>query len=157
MLVAFGSDHRGFRLKEKLKRTVERLGHTTNDLGPPNAGRSDYPDYAFAVAREVAAGRAERGILICSTGIGMSIAANRIPGVRAALCDSVRLARRSRLHNDANVLCLGADVVTATEAGRILRVWLSAEFAGGRHARRLAKIECGIPEQTRGPQRGRRL
>lgn len=141
MLVAFGSDHRGFRLKEKLKAIVARLGHQIEDCGTYSADPADYPDYARAVANSVATRRAERGILICATGIGMSIAANRIAGVRAALCDSVWLARRSRLHNDANVLCLGAEVVTAKQAERIVRVWLATEFEGGRHARRLRKLE----------------
>ncbi len=146
MLIAFGSDHRGFRLKEKLKAAVERLGHKVEDCGTYSPDPADYPDYARLVANNVATRRAERGILICATGIGMSIAANRVAGVRAALCDSVWLARRSRLHNDANVLCLGAEVVTAKQAERIVRVWLVTEFEGGRHARRLRKLEQNCRE-----------
>jgi len=138
--VALGADHRGFVLKEKLKRWLTARGHEVIDCGPASADRVDYPDYAFKVARAVVQRRAERGILICSTGIGMSIAANRARGVRAALADSVRQARLSREHNDANVLCLGADFVSAAEARRIVATWLKTEFAGGRHTRRLAKI-----------------
>jgi ribose 5-phosphate isomerase B len=138
--IALGADHRGFGLKEGLKNWLAARGHQVSDLGPGSADRVDYPDYAFAVAEAVAGRRADRGILMCSTGIGMSIAANKVRGVRAALVDSVRLARLSREHNDANVLCLGADVVTAAQAGRIVRVWLRTGFAEGRHSRRLAKI-----------------
>ena len=140
MRVAFGADHRGFALKEELKRWLAARGHEIIDCGPESADRVDYPDYAFKVARAVASRRADRGILICSTGIGMSIAANKVRGVRAALADNVRLARLSREHNDANVLCLGAGFVSAPEARRIVGVWLRTGFAGGRHARRLAKI-----------------
>ena len=140
MRIALGADHRGFALKEKLKAWLAARGHEVLDFGPGSAERVDYPDYAFKVAGAVQARKAERGILICSTGIGMSIAANRFPKVRAALCCSARLARLSREHNDANVLCLGADVVSGAEARRIVGAWLKAGFAGGRHARRLAKI-----------------
>lgn len=140
MKVALGADHRGFGLKEDLKRWLAAYGHEVIDLGPANADRVDYPDYAFKVADAVARHRADRGILICSTGIGMSIAANKVRGVRAALADSVRLARLSREHNDANVLCLGADFLSASEARRIVGVWLRTEFAGGRHARRVRKL-----------------
>lgn len=145
MKVALGADHRGFALKETLKQYLAAHGHETLDMGPADAERADYPDFAFKVAEAVDTGRAARGILICSTGIGMSIAANRLPRVRAALCDSPRLARLSREHNDSNVLCMGADVVTQAAAKRILSAWLKTEFAGGRHARRLAKIKnyCG--------------
>lgn len=138
--VALGADHRGFGLKENLKRWLAARGHEVIDFGPESAARVDYPDYAFKVAGAVARHRADQGILICSTGIGMSIAANKVRGARAALVDSVRLARLSREHNDANVLCLGADVVTVAQARRIAGVWLAAEFAGGRHARRVRKL-----------------
>jgi len=138
--VALGADHRGFALKEELKDWLAARGLEVLDCGPVSADRVDYPDYAFAVADAVSRRRAERGILICSTGIGMSIAANRFPKVRAALCSSVRLARLSRQHNDANVLCLGADFVSAADARRIVGAWLKAEFAGGRHARRVRKV-----------------
>jgi ribose 5-phosphate isomerase B len=140
MRVALGADHRGFGLKEELKRWLAARGHEVIDCGAASAGRVDYPDYAFKVARAVARHQADRGILTCSTGIGMSIAANKVRGVRAALVDSVRLARLSREHNDANVLCLGADVTRRGLARRVVGTWLATEFAGGRHARRLAKI-----------------
>ncbi len=144
MKIALGADHRGFLLKERLKQQLERRGHLVADHGTFTAERADYPDYAFAVARAVARRRAERGVLICATGIGMSIAANRVPGVRAALCLTPLMARLSREHNDANVLCLGADLVSPRNAGRILSVWLKTAFARGRHQRRLSKIaRCG--------------
>jgi len=138
--IALGADHRGFRLKEALKAWLAAHGHQVVDCGPDNEDRVDYPDYAFKVAAAVACRRAERGVLVCSTGVGMSIAANKVRGVRAALVDSVRLARMSREHNDANVLCLGADVTGPAAAKRILATWLRADFTGGRHARRLAKV-----------------
>jgi ribose 5-phosphate isomerase B len=138
--IAVGADHRGFALKEQLKGWLERRGHVVLDKGCYSAEHADYPDYANAVASAVQAGRARHGLLICSTGIGMSIAANRCGRVRAALCDSAFLARRSREHNNANILCLGGDVVSAPLARRILAAWLDTKFAGGRHARRLAKI-----------------
>ena len=140
MRVALGADHRGFALKKELRRWLAARGHEVADSGPENADRVDYPDYAFKVADAVARHKADRGILICSTGIGMSIAANKVHGVRAALADSVRLARLSREHNDANVLCLGADVITCGQAQRIVGVWLKTEFAGGRHKRRVRKL-----------------
>ena len=140
MRVALGADHRGFALKEELKRWLTARGHTVVDFGPESGDRVDYPDYAFKVAVAIARHRADRGILICSTGIGMSIAANKVRGVRAALVNSVRLARLSREHNDSNVLCLGADFLSGPGARRIVGVWLKTEFAGGRHARRLGKI-----------------
>jgi len=140
MRVALGADHRGFALKEELKAWLLARGHHVMDCGPENADRVDYPDYAFRVADAVARRKAERGILICSTGIGMSIAANRFPRVRAALCYSVRLARLSREHNDANVLCLGADFTSVEKAKRMVGVWLKTDFVGGRHEQRLAKI-----------------
>lgn len=140
MRIALGADHRGFRLKEELKRWLAVRGYEVIDFGPASADRVDYPDYAFKVADAVTRRHADRGILVCSTGIGMSIAANKVRGVRAALADSVRLARLSRQHNDANVLCLGADFVSAAEARRIVGVWLKTEFTGGRHARRVRKL-----------------
>jgi RpiB/LacA/LacB family sugar-phosphate isomerase len=138
--VALGADHRGFGLKEELKRWLAARGHEVIDFGPASSDRVDYPAYAFKVADAVARHRAGRGILVCSTGIGMSIAANKVRAVRAALIDSVRLARLSRQHNDANVLCLGADFVSAAEARRIVGVWLKTKFVGGRHARRVRKL-----------------
>ncbi len=144
MRVALGADHRGFLLKEKLKALLRRQGHSIVDLGCHSPDRTDYPDHAFAVARAVEQRRAARGVLICSTGIGMSIAANRVPRVRAALCLDAHMARMSREHNDANVLCLGADLVSVRRAEQILAVWLSTPFAGGRHRRRVRKLACGV-------------
>lgn len=141
MRIAIGSDHRGFRLKQKLVECLRGLGHTVLDLGTDGPDSTDYPDYAFAVARTVVRRRASRGILICSTGIGMSIAANRVPGARAALCGNVGLARLSRQHNNANVLCLGADTVTPARARRIVDAWLRTGFEGGRHRRRVRKLD----------------
>jgi ribose 5-phosphate isomerase B len=111
------------------------------DTGTTGEERVDYPDFARAVAQAVASRRAQKGILVCSTGIGMSIAANRVRGVRAALCHNLTTARRSREHNDANVLCLGADIVPAPLARNMVRLWLATPFAGGRHRRRLASID----------------
>ena len=142
MRIALGSDHRGFRLKEKLGAWLRERGHTVLDLGTDGPDSADYPDYAFAVARAVVRRRAARGILICGTGIGMSIAANRLHGVRAALCETVDLARQSRRHNNANVLCLGADIISPTRARRVVEVWLHTDFEGGRHRRRVRKLDC---------------
>jgi RpiB/LacA/LacB family sugar-phosphate isomerase len=138
--VVLGADHRGYELKEALKRWLVAHGHAVVDMGPDDADRVDYPNYAFRVAEAVARRRAERGVLVCSTGVGMSIAANKVRGVRAALVDSARLARFAREHNDSNVLCLGADITGPAAAKRILGIWLRTGFAGGRHARRLARI-----------------
>jgi ribose 5-phosphate isomerase B len=142
MRIALGSDHRGFRLKEKLGTWLREHGHTVLDLGTDGPDSTDYPDYAFAVARAVARRRASRGILICGTGIGMSIAANRLRGVRAALCGNANLARQSRRHNNANVLCLGADIISPTRARQVVDTWLRTDFEGGRHRRRVRKLDC---------------
>ena len=141
MRVALGADHRGFALKERLKRMLTAGGHRVTDFGTDSATSCDYPDYACRVARAVARGRFGRGILICSTGIGMSIAANRVPGVRAALCHTPGQAELSRRHNRSNVLCLGADVITGPIALWVVRRWLASEFEGGRHRRRIGKLE----------------
>jgi ribose 5-phosphate isomerase B len=151
MLIAVGADHRGFRLKEALKDYLVSSGHRALDLGTDDPGSVDYPDYARAVARAVASNEAKRGVLICGTGIGMSMVANRTPGIRAALCCSVRMARMSRQHNDANVLCLGAELLRSAQAKRILGVWLKTGFEGGRHARRIRKLDHGVAVPDRGP------
>jgi ribose 5-phosphate isomerase B len=140
MKVVLGSDHKGIELKKQLEGVLDELGVEWEDLGPFSAERVDYPDYAAAVARQVASGQAQRGIAICASGIGVSIAANKVPGVRAALCTDSYLARMSRLHNDANVLCLGALVVGPALAEDILRTWLATGYEGGRHQARLDKI-----------------
>ncbi len=144
MRIAIGSDHAGYRLKEALVRGV-LSGHEVLDLGTHSEESTDYPRYAFAVARAVARGEAEYGILICGTGIGMAMAASRVPGIRAATCANAYMARMARAHNDANVLCLGGRVVGVGLAEEIVRVFLSTPFEGGRHARRLKLISEGPP------------
>jgi len=141
MRIALGSDHRGFALKEKLKAKLILAGYSVADFGTDSPEAADYPDFACRVAKAVTGRRAERGVLICGTGIGMSIAANRVRGVRAALCDTPRLARMSRRHNNANVLCIGSEVLTQKQALRILDAWLGERFEGGRHTRRVRKLE----------------
>ncbi|NLG79754.1 MAG: ribose 5-phosphate isomerase B [Firmicutes bacterium] len=143
MRVAIGSDHAGFEMKESLKEYVKSLGHEVEDFGAPSCDPVDYPDIGYRVARDVASGRFDRGVLICGTGIGMSIVANKVPGVRAALVGDVATARLAREHNDANVLTLGARIIRLELAREIVRVFLETGFAGGRHARRLEKIALG--------------
>ena len=139
MRVVIGSDHAGFDLKQIIKALLERLGVPYEDVGAASNPSSDYPDFADAAARQILAGRADRGILICGTGIGMSIAANKFPQVRAAVCHDEFTAEICRRHNDVNVLCLSADVPPDRTA-RIVEVWLHTAFEGGRHARRVEKI-----------------
>jgi ribose 5-phosphate isomerase B len=140
MRIAIGADHAGFVLKEELRRALIEEGHQVTDFGTDSEEPCDYPDFARVVAREVARGACERGILVCSTGIGMAIAANKVEGVRAAPAECVDEVRLTREHNDANVLTLGARYVDERRALDLARVFLSARFAGGRHARRLEKI-----------------
>jgi ribose 5-phosphate isomerase B len=140
MRIAIGADHAGFVLKEKLRRALVEEGHQVTDAGTDSEQPCDYPDFARAVAREISSGACERGILVCSTGIGMAIAANKVEGVRAAPAECVDEVRLTREHNDANVLTLGARYVDETRALDLAHVFLSARFAGGRHARRLEKI-----------------
>ena len=145
MRVAIGSDHRGVDAKQKLIEILQRLGHDVSDVGPEDVHSVDYPDYAEVVAKRVATGQCDRGVLLCGTGIGMAIAANKIPGVRAATCYDDTTAEMSRRHNDANVLCLAADSLRNSFMDHLLRIWFSTEFEGGRHARRIEKIsrlEC---------------
>jgi ribose 5-phosphate isomerase B len=139
--VILGSDHAGFTLKERLKKALDRLGVPWEDVGTNSESAVDYPDFAHEVAEAVASGRFARGVLVCGTGIGVSITANRHAGVRAAhVCDE-NGARLSRAHNDANVLALGGRTTDPALAERILETWLKTPFAGGRHAIRVAKIE----------------
>lgn len=140
MNIAVGNDHRGVAAKQRLVDLLTGSGHTVTDLGATGAASSDYPDYALPVAEAVAAGTADRGVLICATGHGMCIAANKVAGVRAVNCRDVVDAEMSRLHNDANVLCLSADLVGEDGMGRVVKTWLDTPFEGGRHARRLDKI-----------------
>jgi len=138
--IAVGSDHAGYELKQRLAQVLQRQGHDVLDLGTHGTQSVDYPDFAGAVAGAVAGGRAERGLLVCGTGIGMSIRANREPGVRAAKCNDPLEARMARAHNDANVLCLGARVLDPSVAEELLSLFLSTPFEGGRHATRVAKL-----------------
>jgi ribose 5-phosphate isomerase B len=139
-IVAIGADHGGFRLKRTLKPIVESLGFETRDVGVHEEKSADYPDIALAVAQLIASGEAARGVIIDGAGIGSSIAANKVPGVRAALCYDKASARNSREHNDSNVLTLGARLLTETQAEDVLRTWIATPFAGGRHQARIQKI-----------------
>lgn len=140
MNVALGADHAGYELKNALKSVLDALGAAHHDFGTATPDPVDYPDYARAVADGVAAGRFDRGILVCGSGIGMAIAANKRPGVRASVIGDVESARLAREHNDLNVLTLGARATPAEEAAEIVRTFLGTEFAAGRHAVRVEKI-----------------
>lgn len=140
MKIAMGADHGGFSLKETIKQHLEEQGHEILDLGTHDTASCHYPVYAEKVARAVAAGQAERGILVCGTGIGMSIAANKIPGIRAAAVSDCFTAQATREHNDANILCLGERTVGPGLAMRIVDTYLAAQFQGGRHQTRLDMI-----------------
>ena len=141
MKVALGSDHAGFELKETMKQVLEEMGVEYDDLGTHSNERVDYVPYGKEVAQRVAEGNYDRGILFCGSGIGMSIVANKIAGIRAALCHEPFTARLSRQHNDANVLVLAGRITAPGMAGEIIRVWLTTSFAGGRHQRRLDQIK----------------
>lgn len=141
MRLAIGSDHAGFDLKESLKAYLQEAGHQVEDLGCHSTDRVDYPHFAQQVALAVAGGQAERGVLVCGSGIGVSIAANRIPGARAALVNEPLSARLAREHNDANVVCMGARLVGPDMAREVLRVFLETPFSGGRHQDRVHQIE----------------
>ena len=140
MKIAVARDHRGFHVKGRILELVRSLGHEGADFGPDEPEHVDYPDYASKVARAVSAGEVDRGILVCGTGVGMCIVANKFAGVRAAPCHDDLTAEMSRLHNDANVLCLSADLLGDRLVNRMVEIWLATKFEGGRHARRLAKI-----------------
>jgi ribose 5-phosphate isomerase B len=141
--IAVASDHAGFDLKEILKRDLQEAGLEVLDLGTNSIQSVDYPDFGIAMADAVASGKAERGVLVCGTGIGISMAANRNPKVRAALVHDVTSARLSRLHNDANVVAFGQRLIGTETAREALRVFLGTEFEGGRHANRVAKLSKG--------------
>ena len=157
MKIAIASDHRGFHVKSRILSQVTDLGHEIVDLGPLTSEIVDYPDYGAKGSRAVSDGQVDRAILICGSGIGMSIVANKFPGVRAALCHDELTAEMSRRHNDANVLCLSADLLGERLTLRMIEIWLETEFEGGRHARRIGKIaefehqmevaqsQCGSP------------
>jgi ribose 5-phosphate isomerase B len=142
MRVVIGADHAGVVLKDEIKRALEALGITYEDVGTNGASSVDYPDFAVAVARGVQEGRFDRGVLVCGSGIGMAITANKVPGIRAAAIADEETARVSREHNDLNVLALGARMLAPNRAEEILRIFLNTPFAGGRHQGRLAKIHA---------------
>lgn len=141
MKIAVGADHAGFELKESLRESLARSEHRVHDLGTHSRDSTDYPDYAAAVARAVASGEADLGLLVCGSGVGMAIAANKIHGIRAANVGDVEGARLARAHNDANVLALGSRRLAAAEAEEIVRTFLETPFDGGRHQQRVEKIE----------------
>lgn len=140
MKIVIGSDHGGYELKSALSTLVSEMGHEVTDVGCYSADAVDYPDIAVKLREEILTGECERGILICGTGIGMSIAINRSVEIRAALCHDEYTARMSREHNDANVLCLGARVIGAGVAEEIVKTWITTDFGGGRHQRRIDKF-----------------
>jgi ribose 5-phosphate isomerase B len=151
MKIAVASDHRGFTVKGMVLALLSELGHDGLDHGPSSNESVDYPDFAAEVAGAVAEGTAERGILICGTGMGMCIVANKFAGVRAANCHDDLTAEMSRRHNDSNVLCLSADLLGDRLVNRMIEIWLEAEFEGGRHARRVDKIAEHEPQQQSAP------
>lgn len=148
MRIAIASDHAGYAEKERLKTVLSDLGVEFDDLGTKSEESVDYPDYARAVAEQVADGRVEQGLLVCGSGTGMAITANKVPGVRAAVAWSEEIARLARQHNDANVLAIGARTTPPAEIPNIVRAWFSTEFEGGRHAERVNKI-CDLEKQAR--------
>ena len=141
MKIAIASDHAGFEMKEKAKSFLKKIGHEHKDFGTEDKKPVDYPDFALKVANAVSKNECERGILFCGTGLGMSIVANKIPGVRAVLCYDIKTAKLSREHNDANVLTLGARIIEFEKAKDIINVWLETGFLGERHSKRIEKIK----------------
>ncbi len=141
MKIAIGSDHRGYEAKERIKMLLREMHADVIDHGTNTRDSCDYPDMAIGVAKDVAGGKADRGILLCGTGLGMSISANKVHGVRAALCHDELTAQLSRRHNDANVLCLPADLIGDALMQSMVRTWLETKFEAGRHARRVEKIQ----------------
>lgn len=148
MKIAVASDHRGFIIKGKIIAMIADLGHEAIDMGTDSAESVDYPDFGVKVAQSLSEGKVDRGILICGTGMGMCITANKFPGVRACTCHDDLTAEMSRRHNDANVLCLSADLLGDRLVNRMVELWLKTEFEGGRHARRLEKISRIEGERT---------
>jgi ribose 5-phosphate isomerase B len=140
MRIAVGTDHRGFAVRARIVELLRRLGHEVEDMGTFSDEAVDYPDIAASVARKVSRGEVDRGVLMCGTGLGVSITANKFKGVRAAPCHDDLTAEMSRRHNDSNILCLSADLLGERLIDRMIELWLSTPFEGGRHARRIAKI-----------------
>ena len=153
MRVAIGSDHAGFELKELLREELAGLGDAVTDFGTDSTESCDYPDIAIPLARGVAKGDFDFGVLICSNGVGPSIVANKVHGIRAALCHDVFSARRARQHVNANILCMGAWAIGRGAASEVMRAFREAEFEGGRHERRLAKVQA-LDDETRRPTSG---
>jgi ribose 5-phosphate isomerase B len=149
MRVAIGADHAGFLLKEHLKQTLQRLGHAVEDFGTYDERSTDYPPICMAVGQAVTEGRADRGIVLGGSGQGEQIAANKVRGVRAALCNDLFTAKLSREHNDANVLAMGGRIVAFGLADEILQLWLSTPFEGGRHQRRIDQISAAEAAHSR--------
>jgi ribose 5-phosphate isomerase B len=147
MLIAIGSDHAGLEMKTEIIDVLKELGHEYTDYGTDTPQSVDYPDFGEKVSEAVSTGKTERGILICGTGIGMSIVANKFPNIRASLCNELFSAKMSRLHNDANILVLGGRIIGKDLAKEIVRTWMTTPFEGGRHANRLKKITL-IEEKT---------
>jgi ribose 5-phosphate isomerase B len=147
MLIAIGSDHAGLEMKTEIIAVLKELGHEYIDYGTDTPQSVDYPDFGEKVSNAVSTGKVERGILICGTGIGMSIVANKFPNIRASLCNELFSAKMSRLHNDANILVLGGRIIGKDLAKEIVRTWMTTPFEGGRHANRLKKITL-IEEKT---------
>ena len=154
MKIAVASDHRGVRVKDQILAQLESLGHEALDYGPSTGDSVDYPDYAKSVAQDVSNGTLDRGVLICGTGLGMCIAANKFPGVRAVNCHDDFTAEMGRRHNDANILCLSADLLGDRLLNRIVEIWMTAEFEGGRHGRRIEKIREIEADCCRDPHDG---
>ncbi|QGJ71468.1 Sugar phosphate isomerase YwlF [Planctomycetales bacterium 10988] len=149
MRIAVASDHRGFHVKGKVIALLEQLGHEVTDFGTDSPQSVDYPDYALLVAQAVSNHEVERGILVCGSGVGMCIAANKVPRVRATTCQDEVTAEMCRRHNDVNVLCLSADMLGEQMVDRMVEIWLTTQFEGGRHKRRVDKIsemEQGVSE-----------
>ena len=140
MKIAIGADHAGYALKDQIRDALRQDGHEVADLGANSGESADYPDYAGAVAHDVVSGAADRGVLVCSTGVGMSIAANKVDGIRAALAVSPDEVRLTRAHNDANIITIGARYTDLQTANEMVKVFLETPFDGGRHARRIGKI-----------------
>ena len=141
MIIAVGSDHAGFNLKEAIKAKLEAEGHTIIDVGTDSTESVDYPKFGHAVGRTVASGKAERGVAVCGSGIGISIACNKVPGIRAALCTSVEMAEMCRRHNNANVICMGERMITQELAFAMVDTWMTTEFEGGKHLRRINELD----------------
>lgn len=149
MKISIGSDHAGLELKNFLGEFLRSRGNEVVDHGTMTKDSVDYPDFAQAVARDVAAGTSDFGVLVCWTGVGISIAANKVAGVRAVNCCNAEMAELSRRHNNANVICFGEKFIVPEDAKAWCEIFFKTEFEGGRHARRVGKLECGVPAETR--------